>query len=382
MRRLFFRILLFSIPVLLFFIPPVMILRVTGESYLNLNSFLGSKVPYLLGYAYNEDNYRYLKWKEINQRERQTMIALGSSRVLQFRQDMFAVPFYNAGYTVSGIADFIPFLSAIPAQKYPDVLLIGLDQWMFNSNWDKVIPEKRKSTGYWEDSYSYYPSTKTFLRVWKDLLGGKYGLEVLQSSGRGTSIRRVGLNAIVNSKGIRSDGSMQYGDQVTKLLLHDSTANDYGFKDSFRRVSKGNRRFEFGDTVNPSALRELDTLLSFCRSRGIQVIGFIPPFAPAVNEAIGAGNKHAYLELIVPLTAPIFRQYGFELWDLSVPESYQSSNTEMLDGFHGSELTYTRMILFMAGNGSEIVRYTDPGRLGADIIKRKNSLEVYSYSAE
>ena len=54
------------------------------------------------------------------EKDRFDVWALGSSRVLQFRSRMFEKSFYNAGYTMEGVGDFLPFMQSIPAEKYPE----------------------------------------------------------------------------------------------------------------------------------------------------------------------------------------------------------------------------------------------------------------------
>ena len=65
------------------------------------------------------DKHRYLKWKALQEKDRKEIWALGSSRVLQLRKQMFTTTFYNAGFTVIRIKDFMLFMKSIPKNKYP-----------------------------------------------------------------------------------------------------------------------------------------------------------------------------------------------------------------------------------------------------------------------
>lgn len=117
---------------------PTYILWSSKENFHEIDKILNSKENYPIGCAHNEVNYHYLKWANLNLNQRRNVWALGSLRVLLFRENMFDVSFYNAGYTVESLNDFLPFLESIPDSKYPEYIIIGLDQWMFNSKYDEL----------------------------------------------------------------------------------------------------------------------------------------------------------------------------------------------------------------------------------------------------
>ena len=156
MRAFILKIIKLGLPLIIFIVTVYLFLRLTGENFYSIDSIIKSDKKYLIGYAYNENNYRYLKWKTLIEKDKQNIWALGSSRVLQFRANMFESSFYNSGYTISSISDFLPYLSSIPQDKYPKILIIGFDQWMFNENWDKLKDKKNKD--YWKKSFTYIQS--------------------------------------------------------------------------------------------------------------------------------------------------------------------------------------------------------------------------------
>ena len=64
--------------------PAYFILSASKENYFDIDEIIASDTNYLIGYAYNQENYRYLKWKTLVEKEQKDIWALGSSRVLQF----------------------------------------------------------------------------------------------------------------------------------------------------------------------------------------------------------------------------------------------------------------------------------------------------------
>lgn len=375
MRRFLTSITWFSIPLVILLVIPIFFLKISGESYTNIDNIIESNRKYLIGYAYDETNYKYLKWKELTHQSRKDIVVVGSSRVLQFRKQQFDSSFYNAGYTISSITDFIPFLKEVPANKYPKVLLIGLDQWMYNKKWDDFSIEKVMPLKKWNKSFTETTNAKTLIKVWKDLFAGKYGISTLLQEHQFTEI---GLNAFVNNTGFRNDGSMFYGSQIRKLLANDSTADDYAYRGTYDRINSGSKRFEYGNEINPNALLELDSLLFFCKQNKIFVVAVIPPFANGVTKLLQKTNKYGYMEKIYSNSLPIFEKYGFELHDMSNLSYYKSSDNETLDGFHGGEITYMKILIKMIDDNSVLKNYTSKDRLKIDLGKKINNYQVYN----
>ena len=130
MKKFIIGILTFLLPFVLIFGIMILILFRTGEFFTPLNKLILSNEDYIIGYHFNE-NYYPLKWKELTFNERKQVWVLGTSRVMSFRKEMFETSFYNACGTVTYISDYLDFLKKIPKEKYPNILIVGLDQIMF-----------------------------------------------------------------------------------------------------------------------------------------------------------------------------------------------------------------------------------------------------------
>ncbi|MDB5256716.1 MAG: hypothetical protein JWM14_1411 [Chitinophagaceae bacterium] len=371
MKQFIVKILFFGIPILLLLLLPILILYQTQENFRGIEDVLSSKRKYLIGYAYDETKYKYIKRFELNNNPKFHLLALGSSRVLQFRKEMFDSSFYNAGYTISRISDFIPFLDRMPHDKHPDYLVIGLDQWMFNSKWDSSA----SSMIYQDTSQSFdkIPTFKVILNVYSDLYSEKILLNALAQKSR---YNKVGLNAVMNNSGFRKDGSMCYGD---KLLTNDTTVEDYLYKDTYRRIRDGNRRFEYGENLSVTSIRELERLLAYCKLHNIYVVAFLPPFADQVYDKMKSSGNYEYIDKLPIALTPLFARYNFEWYDFSTVKKCNSDDEETLDGFHGGELTYQKMVIQMLENGSKLNKCTDVKRLKREVKIPINRYTVYDY---
>lgn len=368
----------FLLPLGILFAPVLLILSGTGENFRSLDMVLKGDQKYLVGYAYHNENHRYLKWKSIVEGERKKVWAVGSSRVLQFREEMFDASFYNAGFTIRSATHVLPFLESIPKEKYPEVVLLGLDQWMFNEEWDVLQPYREPH--FWKDAFQSIPSTTTLRAIYKDLLAGKYGLGVsAHRLLRSSDVYKVGLNAVVNHKGFRKDGSIDYGMQISKLLQSDSTANDYQFKETLQLIEEGTGHFRPSTQVSPYVLSEVERILEYCKEQGIFVIGILPPFTNVVHQKMQELNSYQYIDGLHPALAVPFSQYGFEVWDMTHLNTFGSGDKEAIDGYHGGEVTYLKLLLHLMEHNSRIRLYTDPGKLSEDLKSRINRYSVYAY---
>lgn len=374
MRKFLKKGLLFSIPLIILIVPPVFVLLISSENFKDIDGVIKNDDKYIIGYAYNEENYNYLKWKTLTRQEPFETVALGSSRVLQFRRQMFTSTFYNAGYTISSINDFLPFLESIPKENYPKYLIIGLDQWMFNDAYDNL--SESPDIDLWATSFKKTPTTAIIKNVWKDLFNKKYGINTLVEQ---DPIMHIGLNAKVNNTGFRNDGSMYYGQQIQRLLNNDSLANDYHFNNTKNRINKGIIRFQYGSEVNNKALLKLDELLSFCKEHNIFVIGFLPPFADEIYEMGMSSGNYKLWPKIPLMCLPIFEKYNFEFYDFSNMALCNSDDTEAIDGFHGGESTYLRLLIKILKNNSVLNRVSSIEKLNTDLNNRIDRYNVYGY---
>lgn len=373
MKSFLKNITLFSVPILIALAIPLIILRVAKESFYSIDDVIATDSKYLIGYAYHGDNYKYLKWKKLASSDKKSVIALGSSRVLQFRDKMFDTTFYNAGYSVSRVTDLKAFLQSLPATQYPEYLILGLDQWMFNKNWDDTKEKKDKPD--WINSFVKYPDVNTCVLLYKDLFNGKVSLGKLQDSNPGC----IGLNAIVNSKGFRSDGSMYYGSQIEALQKNDPAAEDYMYADTYERINLGINRFEYCDQINSAAIDSLSEFLSFCKKNNIYVVAFLPPYADKVYAKMNSSGKYVYDKELYNTLAPVVKDYGFELYDYSSVSSCNSNDNETLDGFHGGELTYTKILISILQKGSALNKVCTLQELEKDVQNTHDLFNVYGY---
>jgi hypothetical protein len=378
MKKFIIKTAIFMLPIVGLFLLPGLLLFSVGENFINIDNQIFNQDQHLVGYAYNESNYKYIKWQKLNKIEKQDIIGLGSSRILQIRDKVFTTNFYNAGFTISRISDFLPFLKSIDPKKYPGTILIALDQWMFNDSWDTSAPAK--SPEYWQQSLKILPTSGTIFQVWSDMLTGKYSVLDFFNKSKPANlygVKMIGLNAHITNSGFRDDGSYYYGGKIDDLLSSGDTNS--AFNDIQLRIENGNRKFQYGETISPKALMDLNAFLDFCATQKIDVIAILPPFASGINAKLVASQEHTYMQKIYPEISQIFVKYNQELWDMSRLGSFGSSDAEMIDGMHGGEMVYLKILIHLVNNESSLINHVKLEDLEYSLLHPKNNYLVYEY---
>ena len=356
MTRFALKLAAFLLPFAALFAAPMMVLALGGE----LSSVAGvvtrqmRGTPLLYGEAYSNPVKRF-KLLAI-QRRRPDVLVLGSSRVMQFRADSFLDPsvVYNGGGSIATVWDFRHVLDRLDPTHPPKVLILGLDQWFFNPNW-----AERPDLGVHEFEAEDTPLNviqRNWRAVYQELAAGKISLGRLLAGGP-----CVGLNAMMQNNGFRNDGSYLYGRVIAEPDRPDHW--DPGFQDTFVRIERGERRFEWSDRVDGPAVAELDRALDAAARKGIHVVGVLPPFAPSVLARLRASGRYPYLAKLLPALRPAFEARGFEVVDLTDAGPLGVTDAEFIDGFHGSDKTYLRVTLRLSSVAPSLGRLVDRGEL-------------------
>jgi hypothetical protein len=272
------------------------------------------------------------------------ILALGTSRVMQFRREYFNddILFYNAGGAVVNLVQYIDFIIAL--EYKPKYIIIGLDQYFFNENYAK-----------WDQShaiYTYnYDPIKIVVNSFKKILQKE--LLIYQPY---IYTNNIGLTAKVHGDGFRRDGSYFYNRIINEPNSDYSSKFVFPFEDTIERIDAGNRRFEYGEYIYIEAVKQVGLLLNECKQRNINVIAFIPPFAPYVNLKMEETGNYNYVKKIYTTLYPIFEQFDYEFYDFT-DLSHLSGDDMYTDGFHGNDDVYKNILLNIKDNNSILERY-------------------------
>lgn len=308
---------------------------------------------------YNQDLKRYKYSGLLASRPR--ILALGSSRVMQFRAEMFGEDprrdcggFYNAGGLIQEMDDLSEFASLTDELRNTEVIIIGIDMWWLNSNYPRRGSSKTAGlAGFAQDiktdaafdwqnhalifrDFVLRPPMST--RLLRALLLGEVG------NGR------LGLGAKIAGGGFRVDGSLS----IPSSSLPDPYPSPDGkFRDPeqptvaerIRKSGKNTGKFATSDGVSPERLEQLRRAVTRLRDRGILVIGFNPPVSTDAAAMLEASEGHRVIWSQYRQSVPaLFAGLALPFFDASVPSNLNLDDFYMLDGFHGFETFHVYLL--------------------------------------
>lgn len=300
------------------------------------------------------------------------VIALGSSRVLQFRSMFFnrrSDAFYNAGAPAWTLDEVDHFLQELDTSAAPRILILGLDHPWFNDAFvSDPLPPSRTDL---------QQLTETTAAVVQDTILGEEQVDVarmLRRTEPGHGTLALGWRAIRDGHGFRNDGSEQYGDfLVAKFLSPELERSRH-----MAWMQEGQEMYVRGDHVSETRLRQLEAILQRCKERGIYVIGFSPMFMPTLYDALSAGGQHGYMQEMVTRLSAMFERYDYAYFDFSNGAWVGAQDSDFFDGWHGSEMVTLFMYLRMVEALPAVLgEYSDTNALYAKISQITSTFEVF-----
>lgn len=324
----------------------------------------------LFGLGYTDRNRYYKTQCTIIRNPK--VLALGSSRVMQIRDEFFENPqnFYNAGGAANYPLEMQCFLEQMPKDNKIELIIISLDQWIFNVNYTGKLSEPDVAT-FIDPSLNETLDFKNAMeQIIDDYIEQKLSIFQLLIHNN-----RIGVNAKVNGNGFLKDGSYYYG----KRFSQKNDPDESYFSDTFQRIEDGNARFEYGEEINQETIEQMEIFLAYCKANGIKVIAFEPPFAASVVEKLEVkGDQYQYMDEIPSKMSNIFEKYQFEFYDYSdVTNLGCGADSFFVDGFHGSEVVYIKMFQDMIQQGSCLEAYCDIDKLIRLYESRDSDVAVY-----
>jgi len=272
------------------------------------------------------------------------VIALGSSRVLAFREEFFSKKFVGAGRAVTQIKEAEMVLSRInEMDRLPNLILFGLDFWWFQDD----LARRNVSSRHIQTNKDFAISKlRAILTQW---VQEKINFTVLfekivfksemQAFRKHNGFTSMGLGPLYNFSGRRKDGSYFYGNIITG----DKEPLDFQFKNTLARIINGSDKFRYGSKLNEEAWADLMSFLKKADSMNIEVVLFFPPLASKVFNLIN--SKSSDYEYIYVLTKRL-ENLGvfFNFHDSSI---LKTNDCEFIDGFHGGGVTYARLLSYI-----------------------------------
>jgi hypothetical protein len=290
--------------------------------------------------AYFGQWYEDYKWRGLVD-SRAEILALGSSRVMKLRQEMFGprLRFYNAGGLVRSVGDLQEVVRMLPADYAPRVVLLGIDAWWLNASRDSRAPLQRRLR---DDPARSEQAHLGFYGVL--LRSPRFRGLILRGLYRPQAPDALGLRARATGLGFRLDGSLK-GDRPAPVGDASRRFVDTARPPYAVAARNGQNHFRITEGVSPALLAGLRDAVEALRRRGTLVVAFAPPIAgevAAVLEEIPAQRAfwHDYRRRVAALFADLDLPYV----DASTPGQLGLDDRSMLDGIHAEETLHLHLL--------------------------------------
>ena len=278
------------------------------------------------------------------------IIALGSSRVMQFREESFNKSFINAGGAMDNMNMGYQFLNEVIKFYKPEFIILGLDFWWFNKK--HYQPElSNNSISFENQKIDLKNKIKiTLSKLLKKEIDFDMFKYKSEKQNKLTNYLNIGISSIKYSNGFRKDGSYHY----PSFILGDAKNSDIKFSNTFNRIENGLEKFEYGDSISKETVEILNNLVRFTEENNIKLIILIPPLANEVVEKMKIfGDKYNYISQL----RRIIKNSNIENYDFHDMRNYYKNSCEFIDGFHGGDVVYQRILKNMYDKNSSISKY-------------------------
>lgn len=296
----------------------------------------------------------FLKIPAIRDKKPQ-LIALGASRVMQFRQKFFNVSFYNPGGLVDSVDGMIEVYRECIKDGYrPKYVIVDVDWDWLNPNYPH--PKGMANQDFYRTDYLPARRMMLYKRLYQELIkqdesSQKLRQALIAGEKNTTDIygsrATIGAMAAFENSGYRSkDGSYQYGTAV------ESKSRDELLENTRQRIRGGYGRFNQAYDIDYIEFSKLRALVAEIKNNGAVPIVFLPPFAHECYEMMLSDARHSsFIQAFQTKSKELATEQQvafFDFSDITVLEG--ATDDEALDGFHGSERTYGRICLAFAKN--------------------------------
>lgn len=273
--------------------------------------------------------------QEIYRATRPEVVALGSSRVLGFRQEDFSQPFINLG-SLTDLEEVTELAQSLFSESSPPTLvLFGVDFWWFHPQAERPAVARSAEFPQIEAGDLFRPAAW----VATGKLGWRHIADILAQK-----TKDAGISAITQGDGYDRAGAYDY----TSILTGARRSLDYRFRGNLAQIKKGERKYAHAGVLSEVQWRKFVALLDFLKKKNIRPVVFIPPLAEAVRKAMEEQGGYGYVAELRRRLKALASSRGLAFFDYHAGGPPGISDCEFVDSHHGGSIVYQRLLLDMA----------------------------------
>lgn len=317
---------------------------------------------------------------EIIRDRRPDIVAFGSSRPLDFRQEYFTRKFACACQAMSNIDAGLGYARKLLSIHKPKLVIFALDFWWFTRNKGSIAaPIDLNNRPRLDLNKLLKP-----LQLIKDkTISTRQYLDLLVRNAtfaRESRDEKLGLLAKIRGIGIRADGSLLDGIRLTDYSFRYFAPYAAEIKNPRNFIySKGAQRYGPNKVVYDGRIETYRKIIQLFKLNGVRVISLMPPIAPSIYNNLDLQKGHAYLGEIAAKLSPLTDEF----YDFTNPASIGAGACEFSDIHHAGNTAYMRILsTIVAQNPHSLVgEFVDPAKLNA-WIRQFSGTTIANFSNE
>lgn len=310
-----------------------------------------------------------------------SVLALGSSRAMQLREEMFVSPytFYNGGGMISHADHLIDFMHISPEEQDPELLFLAIDPWWFSTthhrNADAFVEELATQEAFFDWRAHIHANRYILTEL---IRTPAFAQRLLKKEESLYNTETFGLDALTTGRGFRNDGSRQYGNHI-RAMRENPTFVDREGPPIYLRLREGLPPFSHDSTFDPKALASFEQFLTQATQRGITVIGFSPPFSSESYALLETTPYAPYFSSYRHAMTDIFATHDLIYKDYSDLTTLDLDDEYMFDGFHATDtaLAYIVRDLFESLCANEAIDTCDDQLRHLDMLLSDENLSPF-----
>jgi len=270
------------------------------------------------------------------------VVVLGSSRAMQVREQFFARPFINLGGAFRGVTDledYASFLSTL--NQKPKFTIFFVDPWWFN-------PNSERGASNHQSDYPNWASLQHFVSGISLLREGNW----INETRSGNSL---GIYSMLREDGYSYDGSYHY----KRLARGVTTNSDHQFGDTINRMRGEIYPFEWSAKVNTKLVQRACAAINKIVGSSEGSVVIAPPFAEAIWSRMQHDPNYGYIKKSYEDLSTCLG-YEVEMY-LSDDDLNIINDCEFVDGYHGGDNTYARILNDVSLRSEQLRRFLDVG---------------------
>ncbi|MBI2256849.1 MAG: hypothetical protein HYU58_19670 [Proteobacteria bacterium] len=334
---------------ILFALPLAVTFSGIGVSYLTLHR-LGEDISPVAAAGFQQDAdvsygsglfYRPRPYKiERARLTKSDIVLLGSSRAMQFVATPWKAAAYNAGGAMRDLESGEIFIDSLLEVHHPKRMLIALDWWWFSATRRPDAPSDASP----ETPLTLHELTQPAAWLWDGRLSWhELGTLLFNPAALKPAI---GLPAHFRHAGWDAFGHYDYGD----MLAEQGGGSDIGFEATLKDIQRKSKRNDRApsNAFSEESWQRLEALVKRLQDSGTEVILLLPPVSGPVYDWIAA-QPEPNLVNEVQRRLPELPALTFNFHD---PKTLGTDPCEFVDGMHGGEVTYLRVLDAIAADPS------------------------------